>query len=48
MAVLTKPQVTKSAAIRDRLPHPVIDTDVHTIEFLPTFLEYLDRVGDSC
>lgn len=47
MTVLTKSQLTRSATIRDRLPHPVIDTDVHTIEFLPTFLEYLDRVGGA-
>lgn len=36
-----------SAAIRSRLPHPVIDSDAHTVEFLPAFLEYLDGIGGA-
>ena len=36
---------TASAAIHDRLPHPVIDADGHWIEFEPTLLDYLKQVG---
>ena len=35
----------KSAEIRDRLEHPVIDADGHQIEFEPALLDHLDRVG---
>jgi predicted TIM-barrel fold metal-dependent hydrolase len=34
-----------SASIHARLTHPVIDADGHWIEFEPTFLDYLNRVG---
>lgn len=34
-----------SAVLRARLKHPVIDGDGHWIEFEPTFLDYLARVG---
>jgi predicted TIM-barrel fold metal-dependent hydrolase len=36
-----------SAAIRARLPHPVIDTDGHMAEHLPTLAPYLEREGLS-
>jgi predicted TIM-barrel fold metal-dependent hydrolase len=36
---------TASASIRARLTHPVIDADGHWIEFEPTLLDYLKRVG---
>jgi predicted TIM-barrel fold metal-dependent hydrolase len=38
---------TKSAAIHDKLGHPVVDSDGHWIEFRPVFLDYLRRVGGS-
>ena len=38
---------SKSAAIRSRLGHPVIDSDGHTIEAIPVFLEYLKSVAGS-
>src|SRR5229473_6216328 len=37
----------KSATIRSRLGHPVIDSDGHTIEAIPVFLEYLKSVAGS-
>jgi predicted TIM-barrel fold metal-dependent hydrolase len=36
-----------SAAVRSRLKHPVIDSDGHFIESVPTFLEYLKIVGGA-
>jgi predicted TIM-barrel fold metal-dependent hydrolase len=36
---------TKSARIRARLGHPIIDSDGHWIEYEPVALEYLERVG---
>jgi predicted TIM-barrel fold metal-dependent hydrolase len=38
-------EASKSAAIRARLTHPVIDADGHSIEFEPAILDYLDQVG---
>jgi predicted TIM-barrel fold metal-dependent hydrolase len=39
-------QITKSAAIRARLKHPIIDSDGHTAEFEPAFFDYLkDAAG---
>ena len=40
----TQPK-TASAAIHERLKHPVIDADGHWIEFEPTLLDYLKQVG---
>ena len=37
--------VSKSAAVRARLKHPVIDSDGHMIEFEPGFVDYLKKVG---
>jgi len=36
---------SKSAAVRARLAHPVIDSDGHMIEFEPGFLDALKHVG---
>jgi predicted TIM-barrel fold metal-dependent hydrolase len=36
---------SKSAAVRKRLDHPVIDGDGHWLEPLPIFLDYLRQVG---
>lgn len=44
---LERPRKTKSAQIRERLGYPIIDTDVHTNEFQPAFLEYLEQVGGT-
>lgn len=51
MATMTVGQSTKSAAIRARLSHPVIDTDGHGTEYGPLVLDYLkaaagQRVAD--
>ena len=37
--------VSKSAAVRARLHHPVIDSDGHTVEFEPAVMETLKEVG---
>ncbi len=37
--------LSRSAAIRARLPHPVIDVDGHCAEFEPVLLEYLREIG---
>jgi predicted TIM-barrel fold metal-dependent hydrolase len=44
---MTKTHIAKSAAIRARLNHPVIDSDGHTVEFEPCVLDYLKQVGGS-
>ncbi|HTB76188.1 MAG TPA: amidohydrolase family protein [Polyangiaceae bacterium] len=36
---------SKSAAIRARLDYPVIDTDLHTIEFAPALEDYIAKHG---
>src|SRR5262245_25199924 len=36
---------SKSAAVRARLDHPVIDGDGHWLEPVPIFLDYLREVG---
>jgi hypothetical protein len=36
---------SKSAAIRARLTHPIIDSDGHQVEPGPIFLDYLKEVG---
>ena len=40
-----RPLSTKSAEIRARLDHPIIDSDGHTVEFTPAYLDYLRDVG---
>ena len=36
-----------SAQVRARLDHPVIDSDGHTVELVPLFIDYLRSVGGS-
>ena len=36
---------SKSAEIRDRLGHPVIDSDAHTLEVALLFQDYLKSIG---
>ncbi|HEY2104213.1 MAG TPA: amidohydrolase family protein [Candidatus Binataceae bacterium] len=38
---------TKSARVRARVNHPIIDSDGHWIEYEPVALEYLERVGGA-
>src|SRR5262245_17147403 len=42
---MSQTEASKSAVIRARLTHPVIDADGHSIEFEPAILDYLDQVG---
>lgn len=39
------PKSSPSAAIRQRLDHPVVDTDGHCIEYMPALQEVLAEVG---
>ena len=36
---------SKSAALRARLNHPVLDSDGHLLEFIPVVTEYLQKTG---
>src|SRR5258706_12830296 len=38
---------SKSAQVRARLSHPVIDADGHTIEFIPAFFDSLKETGGA-
>ena len=38
---------TKSAAIRAKLNHPIIDSDGHTAEFEPALFDYFRDIGGS-
>ena len=38
---------SKSAAVRARLSHPVIDSDGHLVEFEPALMEYLKQAGGA-
>jgi predicted TIM-barrel fold metal-dependent hydrolase len=40
-------KLTRSAEIRKRLKHPVIDADGHTIEYGPAYFEFLKQVGGA-
>jgi predicted TIM-barrel fold metal-dependent hydrolase len=42
----TRPR-TRSAEIREKLDHPVIDCDGHLSEFMPSLVDYLRKVGGS-
>jgi predicted TIM-barrel fold metal-dependent hydrolase len=44
---MATPHTSKSAAVRARLNHPVIDSDGHMVEFEPAFFDYLEHVGGS-
>jgi predicted TIM-barrel fold metal-dependent hydrolase len=46
-ALLEAKKVTRSAEVRRRLKHPVIDADGHTIEYGPAYFEFLKQVGGS-
>src|SRR5690242_10069724 len=39
--------VSKSAEIRARLNHPIIDSDGHTVEVGPLFFDYLKAVAGA-
>jgi hypothetical protein len=41
------PTMSKSAVIRARLNHPIIDSDGHSAEFEPALFEYLKDVVGS-
>ena len=38
---------SRSAQVRARLDHPIIDSDGHTVELVPIFIDYLKKVGGS-
>src|SRR5581483_5642858 len=38
---------TKSATIRERLSHPIVDADGHFVETLPVLHEYMREVAGS-
>lgn len=38
---------TKAAAIREKLDHPIIDTDGHSVEFTPAYVDYLRDVAGN-
>lgn len=40
-------QRSKSAALRGRLDFPVIDTDIHTIEYAPLLDEYIEVISSA-
>jgi hypothetical protein len=40
-------KASKSAAVRARLDYPVIDTDLHTIEFAPALEDYIAKHGGA-
>jgi predicted TIM-barrel fold metal-dependent hydrolase len=40
-------EISSSARVRERLPHPVIDADGHIIEFLPAIKDYLRDEGGA-
>ena len=44
---MTTTHASKSAAVRARLTHPVIDSDGHTVEFEPALHDYLKQVGGA-
>jgi hypothetical protein len=44
----SKANNSRSATLRSRLQHPVVDADGHTVEFEPGVLNYLrDIAGDK-
>ena len=44
---MATPYTAKSAAVRARLNHPVIDSDGHIVEFEPALFDYLQQVGGA-
>jgi len=41
------PRDTSSSKVREKLNHPVIDTDGHMLEFLPALLDYVKQVAGA-
>lgn len=39
--------LNRSAAVKARLDYPVIDSDLHTVEFGPLLLDYIDKYGGA-
>ena len=44
---MTTTKKSPSACIRERLDHPIIDSDGHFVEFFPVVADHLKRVGGS-
>ena len=44
---LRTPLVSRSAAVKARLDHPVIDTDVHVNDFAPVLEDYVQHYGGT-
>ena len=44
---MSQSKISQSARIRTRLKHPVIDSDGHTLEAMPVFLDYLKSVAGA-
>ena len=44
---LIRPKPSRSVAVKAKLDYPVIDTDLHTIEYAPLLEEYIDKYGGS-
>lgn len=42
---MNQPELSRSAEIRSRLNHPVIDSDGHMVEVFPVMFDYLKKVG---
>jgi len=40
-------RTSKSAAIRAKLNHPIVDSDGHTAEFEPALFDYIKDIGGS-
>ena len=40
-------QTTKSAAVRAKLSHPIIDSDGHTAEFEPALFDYMRNIAGN-
>jgi predicted TIM-barrel fold metal-dependent hydrolase len=38
---------SRSAKVRARLNHPIIDTDGHTVELMPVFFDYIKQIGGA-
>jgi predicted TIM-barrel fold metal-dependent hydrolase len=47
LADYRKNKPSRSAQLKARLNHPVIDTDLHTFEFLPLLEDYIDKFGGA-
>ncbi|MGH7935194.1 MAG: hypothetical protein ACREQN_18790, partial [Candidatus Binataceae bacterium] len=39
--------LSKSARVRARLSHPVIDSDGHTVEFQPVLRDYIRQIAGA-